>query len=115
MATETIKPKNETVSAETLRNDMRKLTYDFKDVMFSIGEHGKNKLVESKEKVGSALRSFCESSKEKLSNTGECINERCKDAVEKSRKEIETRPFAAVFTALAAGLVAGMLLRRRAA
>jgi ElaB/YqjD/DUF883 family membrane-anchored ribosome-binding protein len=75
MAAETIKREDVSVNIEALKDDMQKLTDDFRQVLYSIGEKGREKIVESSEKVGSALRTFGQSLKEKFNEARERAGE----------------------------------------
>jgi ElaB/YqjD/DUF883 family membrane-anchored ribosome-binding protein len=113
MTIETITNKEMAIGVETLRDDMHQLTDDFQELMRSIGQHGKSRFLANKERVSDLIKTFRESAREKFSDIYQRTGEYGRQAVEKSRKRIEARPFTTLFTALAAGLMVGALIRRR--
>ena len=112
MATQVIKPGKMAISIETLKDDLKQLTDDFKEVMCSFGEKSKETIKGGSEKVGSALKSWSESARGTASNAYKRIGSRGKDVVEKSRRRIAVKPITYVLTALAAGMLAGAFLKR---
>jgi ElaB/YqjD/DUF883 family membrane-anchored ribosome-binding protein len=113
MATETMKHSDMKVGFETLRDDMHQLTDDFKEVLHTVGERSRDAIAERKGKMGSAVKSWSERTKDRACDTYERINNRSKEAVEKSRGKIALKPFTSVFAALAAGILLGAILGRR--
>jgi ElaB/YqjD/DUF883 family membrane-anchored ribosome-binding protein len=112
MAIGILRRSNTKVGVETLRDDIQKLTEDFRGILYSAGEQGKEKITNGSKRLGSALRTLGESAKSGVNNTYERISDQSKEAVEKSRKTIVSRPIASVLAALAAGLVVGMVIKR---
>jgi ElaB/YqjD/DUF883 family membrane-anchored ribosome-binding protein len=102
-----------TVELETLRSDVSKLANDLKEMLHNVGSQGREKLVENKKRLESALKTLRGEAKEKFDEAYECLRESSKEAVEKSRKQIEEKPFTAVFTALGVGVIIGILVGRR--
>lgn len=101
------------VELETLKQDITKLSGDLKDMVHTVGAQGKEKLIENKKRLEHALKTLRGDAKEKFDETYEYVCEHGKEAVEKSRKEIEERPLTAVFTALGVGVILGILIGRR--
>jgi ElaB/YqjD/DUF883 family membrane-anchored ribosome-binding protein len=101
------------IELETLKGDVAKLANDLKDVLHAAGAQGKEKLIESKERLESAIKALKGEAKEKLGEAYDSLREHSKEAVEISRKKIEERPLTAVFTALGVGLLVGILIGRR--
>ena len=108
MTVKVIKP----VSIETIKEDMRRLSDDFKKVMYSLGEKSKKTVKQGGERFGSALKSLGESARGTASDVYERINSRGKYVMKKSRRAIELKPVTYVLTALAAGVLAGAFIRR---
>jgi ElaB/YqjD/DUF883 family membrane-anchored ribosome-binding protein len=107
-------PRGEaTVEFETLKGDVQKLTNDLKDLLHAVGTQGKEKLVENKKRLESALKTLRGEAKEKFSEAYDCVREHGKEAVDLSRKKIEERPLTAVFAALGVGVLVGILIGRR--
>jgi ElaB/YqjD/DUF883 family membrane-anchored ribosome-binding protein len=104
---------NKTIELETLKGDVAKLANDLKDMIHAVGTQGKEKLVENKQRLESALRTLRGEAKEKLGEAYESLREHGQEAVDLSRKKIEERPLTAVFTALGVGLLVGILIGRR--
>jgi ElaB/YqjD/DUF883 family membrane-anchored ribosome-binding protein len=113
METETIKHDEMRAGYETLKDDMQQLTDDFKEVIHTFGEKSKDRFVESRQKVGTAIKSWGERAKDRANNAYERISRRSKDAAEKSREKIALRPFTYVFAALATGMALGAFFNRR--
>ena len=86
---------------------------DLRELLHNVGAESKEKLIENKKKLESALKTFRGEAKEKLDEAYECFREHGKEAVEVSRKTIEERPLTAVFTALGVGVLLGVLIGRR--
>jgi ElaB/YqjD/DUF883 family membrane-anchored ribosome-binding protein len=103
---------NTNVGVETLRDDMQRLTDDFREVIYSAGERGKETITEGGKRLGSALKTLGESAKNGVDNAYEQVSHQGKEAVEISRRKIALRPITSVLTALAAGLVVGLLIKR---
>ena len=101
------------IELETLKGDVTKLANDLKDVLHAVGTQGKEKLIENKKRLESALKTLRGEAKEKLGEAYDSLHEHGKEAVELSRKKIEERPLTAVFTALGVGLLVGILIGRR--
>ena len=113
MAGEPNKSGEATVEMETLKSDVLKLTNDLKEVLHTVGAQGKEKLIENKKKLESALKTLKGEAKEKFDEAYESFREHGKEAVEVSRKKIEEKPLTAVVTALGVGVVLGILIGRR--
>ncbi len=103
------KTKAVSVGIETLRDDLQQLTDDFKEVMSYLGE----KSSESVKEGTSALMAACESARSSARGVYERIRNQGKDVVEKSRTKISSKPITYFVSALAAGVLAGALIRRR--
>ena len=101
------------IELETLKGDVTKLANDLKDVRHAVGTQGKEKLIENKKRLESALKTLRGEAKEKLGEAYDSLHEHGKEAVELSRKKIEERPLTAVFTALGVGVLLGILIGRR--
>lgn len=112
MATGVIQKDERAVDTATLRADMQKVVDDFSVLMRSIGERGREKLIEGKEKFGTSLDNLRENARAKFGDAYERMSQRSKEAVEESRKTITHRPITILFTALAAGVIAGALISR---
>ena len=82
---------NKAVELETLKGDVAKLANDLKDVLHAAGTQGKEKLVQSKERLESAIRALRGEAKEKLGEAYDSLREHSKEAVELSRAGIEGR------------------------
>jgi len=102
-----------TVELETLREDVSKLANDLKEMLHNVGAQGKDKLMENKKRLEDAIKTLRGEAKEKFDEAYECFREHSKEAVEKSRKQIEEKPLTAVFTALGVGVIIGILVGRR--
>ena len=103
---------NTKVGVETLRDDIRRLNEDFRGVLYSAGKQSKERITEGGKRLGSSLKTLGESAKSGVNNAYERISDHSKEAVEKSRKSIALWPITSVLTALSAGLVAGLLIKR---
>ena len=112
MTTEVIKPGEMAIGIETIKDDLRQLTDDFKEVMFFLGEKSRETIKKGGERIGSSLKSWGESARGTANNAYERLSSRSKDVVEKSRERIALKPVTYVLAALAAGVVAGALLKR---
>jgi ElaB/YqjD/DUF883 family membrane-anchored ribosome-binding protein len=109
----TAEPNKTAIEMETLKGDVAKLANDLKDMIHAVGAQGKEKLVENKQRLESALKTLRGEAKEKLGEAYDSLKEHSKEAVDLSRKKIEERPLTAVFTALGVGLLVGILIGRR--
>ena len=112
MVTETIKPGEPAIKIETLKNDKRQLTNDFREAMYFLGKKSKETIKGGGDRIGNALRSMGESARKTTANVYENISNRGKNAVEKSRERIALRPFTYVLAALTAGVLVGAVLKR---
>jgi ElaB/YqjD/DUF883 family membrane-anchored ribosome-binding protein len=101
------------VELETLKQDISKLSSDLKDMVHTVGAQGKEKLAENKKRLERAIKTLRGEAKEKFDESYEYVCEHGKEAVEKSRKQIEEKPLTAVFTALGVGVILGILIGRR--
>ena len=101
------------VELENLKQDINKLTNDLREMVHTVGAQGKEKLAENKKRLEHALKTLRGDAKEKFDETYDYVREQSKEAVEKSRKQIEERPLTAVFTALGVGVILGVLIGRR--
>jgi ElaB/YqjD/DUF883 family membrane-anchored ribosome-binding protein len=101
------------VDLEVLKGDVQKLAGDLKEVLHTVGAQSKEKLIENKKRLESALKTLKGEAQEKFDEAYECVRVHGKEAVEVSRKKIEERPLTAVFTALGVGVIIGILVGRR--
>ena len=108
MKAKVIKP----VSVETIKEDLRRLTDDFKKAMYSLGEKSQKTIKQGGERFGFALKSLGESTRSSANDVYERISSRGKDVVEKSRRTIALKPITYILAALAAGMLAGAFIKR---
>jgi len=113
MAIGVIQRDEKAVDTATLRSDMQKVIDDFSALMRSIGAQGREKLVESKEKLGTTIENLRDNTRVRFGDAYEHVNQLSKEAAEESRRTITNRPITFLVTALAAGVIAGALLSRR--
>jgi ElaB/YqjD/DUF883 family membrane-anchored ribosome-binding protein len=100
---------NMKTEVDAIREDIQKLQNDLKDVFHSVGEQGKEKLQERKQQLEAAMKSL----HDRAAEIYDSFREHGQEAVNKSQKRIEERPFTAVFIAFAAGILFDRLLGRR--
>ncbi len=119
MAMESI-PKGETFELENLKKEVQKLSDELKDMLHAAGTQGKEKLMEHKKRMESALRMMRGEMRDRLGDTKEKLDElyeNCcdysKEAVDVSRNKIVEKPLTAVLSALGIGILFGILLGRR--
>jgi ElaB/YqjD/DUF883 family membrane-anchored ribosome-binding protein len=108
MNTEAIKP----VSVETIKEDMQRLTDDFRKAMYFLGEKSGETVKRGSEKFGSVLKSLGESVRIAAGDAYERVSGRGKEAVEKTRRTIAFKPITYVLSVLAVGVLAGAFLKR---
>jgi len=101
------------VDMEVLKGDVQKLAGDLKEVLHTVGAQSKEKLIENKKRLESALKTLRGEAKEKFDEAYEYVREHGKEAVDMGRKKIEEKPLTAVFTALGVGVIIGILIGRR--
>jgi ElaB/YqjD/DUF883 family membrane-anchored ribosome-binding protein len=94
---------------DAIREDIHKLQNDLKDMFHSAGEQGKEKFQERKQQLEDAMKSL----QGRAAEIYESFREHGQEAVNKSQKQIEERPFTAVFIAFAAGILFDRLMGRR--
>jgi ElaB/YqjD/DUF883 family membrane-anchored ribosome-binding protein len=113
MAREHNRKDTVSVEIETLRGDVQKLADDLKEMLHNLGSQSKEKLMENKKRLDAAIKGFRGDAKERFDELYECFREHGQETLDKSRKQIEERPFAAVGVALGIGILLGTLIRRR--
>ena len=101
------------VEMETLKADVTKLSNDLREMLHTVGTQGREKLVENKKRLESALKTLKGQAQEKFEDAREYLCEHGKEAVEKSREQIKENPLAAVGIAFGVGILLGALLSRR--
>jgi ElaB/YqjD/DUF883 family membrane-anchored ribosome-binding protein len=113
MTAETNKKSETSIEIEAIRGDIQKMQNDLKDLLHTVGDQSKEKLMESKQKLGAAIKSLEGQAEEKFNEGYDSLREHSHDAVQKSRKQIEEQPLTAVLIAFAAGLLFDRLIGRR--
>jgi ElaB/YqjD/DUF883 family membrane-anchored ribosome-binding protein len=98
---------------EALKADVTKLSNDLRDVLHTVGTQGKEKLLENKKRLESALKTLKGQAQEKFDQTYEYLREHGGEAVAKSREQIKERPLTAVGISFGVGILLGLLLNRR--
>jgi ElaB/YqjD/DUF883 family membrane-anchored ribosome-binding protein len=107
------KKEEMSVELDTLKEDVQKLANDLKDMLHTVNIQGREKLAENKKRLEAAIKTLRGEAGEKFDEAYEYVCDHGKEAVEKSRKQIEERPLTAVGIALAVGILLGALIRRR--
>jgi ElaB/YqjD/DUF883 family membrane-anchored ribosome-binding protein len=113
MAGETNFKGEVSVEMEALKADVSKLSNDLREMLHTVGTQGKEKLIENKKRLESALKTLKGQAQEKFEDAREYICEHGQEAMEKSRKQIKEKPLTAVGIAFGVGILLGALLRRR--
>jgi ElaB/YqjD/DUF883 family membrane-anchored ribosome-binding protein len=103
----------ETIDTEALKADVAKLSNDLRELLHAVGAQGKEKLIENKKRLETALKTLKGQAQEKFEDAKEYICEHGKEVVDKSREQIKEKPLTAVGVAFGVGLLLGVLLRRR--
>ncbi len=107
------KKEEMSVEFDTLKEDVQKLANDLKDMLHTVSTQGREKLAENKKRLETAIKTLRGETREKFDEAYEYVCDHSKEAVEKSRKQIEEKPLTAVGIALAVGILLGALIRRR--
>jgi ElaB/YqjD/DUF883 family membrane-anchored ribosome-binding protein len=113
MAAETSKKSDTSIEIDAIRGDIQKMQNDLKDLLHTVGDQSKEKLMESKQKLEAAIKSLQGQAEEKINESYDSLREHSQDAVQKSRKQIEEQPLTAVLIAFAAGILFDRLIGRR--
>jgi ElaB/YqjD/DUF883 family membrane-anchored ribosome-binding protein len=102
-----------TQDTETLKADIEKLRNDLGEMLGSIGTYSKEKIMDTQNRLRTAVEDIQGRTKARLHSTSQIVREKGQMAMEKSRKGIEHRPLTAMAVAFCSGMALASILHRR--
>ena len=100
-----------TKEIDALKKDLEHIRRDLKSTLRSTGDYGKERLLDSREHLYSAMKGLQSDLQETLHSTYDSAKERGHEMAEMSREKIGKKPLMTVLTAFAAGAVLGLFLK----
>ncbi len=112
MASE-LNKKEMAASVAVMRDDVLQLTDDFVDVIRHFGKKGRSFFWANQKRLTNLFNVLRKDITKRSAIAYGKIAKTSRIAAQRSREQVKERPFVSVFSALAAGIVVGALIRRR--
>ena len=96
-----------------VKEDIIKLQSDLKELLHTVGTQSKEKLLETRARLETALKNLQGQAGEKFQQVYGNVKEHTEEVMEISRKKIEERPLTYVLGAFIAGILISKLIDRR--
>ncbi len=94
-----------TADIEVLKADIQKLRDDLGDMLGSLGSYSKERLMETRDRLVSAVDDLQGKAYGRLQGTARTVRDRSSRAVDASRGAVEQKPLTYVVTAFIAGAI----------
>jgi ElaB/YqjD/DUF883 family membrane-anchored ribosome-binding protein len=98
---------------ESLKKDIEKLRADLGIALSDVGTLGQDKVMETKERLKTAVEGFEGTALKHIEHANEVIHDGSERAIQASREMVVTRPITTVAVSFVAGLLTAFLLERR--
>ncbi len=98
---------------ESLKKDIERFRSDLGSTLSDVGSLSHDKVLETKDRLKSAVEGFEGMAAKKIERANEAIHDGGEQAIQAFREGVVHRPFTSVAISFAAGLMAALLLERR--
>jgi ElaB/YqjD/DUF883 family membrane-anchored ribosome-binding protein len=106
---------NEATGAEVdaVKEDIERLRDDLGSLLSDIGSFSKEKLADTRDRLGAAVGAFQGRAYGRMQGTARMMKDRSQQAVDMSRGAVEQKPITYVMAAFAAGVILASLFERK--